>query len=99
MTTPSSSMTTPSPPMAFLHANPVSVVAAMASNEIDATEREARQRAIQKFLARAEISMVSQTLAPSDMIRVEGSAMIRLISRAVPYEGAGVQLDPQSDYS
>ena len=45
--------------MVFLHANPVSVVAVMSSGEIDATEREARQRAIQKFLARAEISKVS----------------------------------------
>ncbi|KAH9063970.1 hypothetical protein EDB87DRAFT_1804976 [Lactarius vividus] len=62
MTTPTSTATTPSPPMAFLHANPVSVVAAMGSGEIDATEREARQRAIQKFLARAEISKLTRGL-------------------------------------
>ncbi|KAN0132889.1 hypothetical protein V8E53_009254 [Lactarius tabidus] len=48
--------------MAFLHANPVSVIAAMGSGEIDATEREARQRAIQKFLARAEISKLTRGL-------------------------------------
>ncbi|KAI9463303.1 hypothetical protein BJY52DRAFT_76832 [Lactarius psammicola] len=62
MTTPTSTATTPSPPMAFLHANPVSVVAAMGSSQIDATEREARQRAIQKFLARAEISKLTRGL-------------------------------------
>ncbi|KAH9177376.1 hypothetical protein EDB89DRAFT_1880796, partial [Lactarius sanguifluus] len=62
MTTPTSTATTPSPPMAFLHANPVSVVAAMGSGGIDATEREARQRAIQKFLARAEISKLTRGL-------------------------------------
>ncbi|KAH9052883.1 hypothetical protein EDB83DRAFT_1176570 [Lactarius deliciosus] len=62
MTTPTSTATTPSPPMAFLHANPVSVVAAMGSAEIDATERDARQRAIQKFLARAEISKLTRGL-------------------------------------
>ena len=75
--------------MAFLHANPVSVIAAMGSSEIDATEREARQRAIQKFLARAEISKVSQTLASSGTIRVEESGMIRSVSRGVPQRQCG----------
>lgn len=98
MTTPTSTATTPSPPMAFLHANPVSVVAAMGPIDIDATDREARQRAIQKFLARAEISKVSYTLAPCT-IRVEDSAMIRLVSCAGPYEGVGVPLGLQKDCS
>jgi hypothetical protein len=58
MTVPTSSAT-PSPPIAFLHPSPVSLVAAIDSGNVDATEREARQQAIQKFLARAEISKVS----------------------------------------
>jgi hypothetical protein len=61
MTTPTSSTTTASPPMAFLHTPPVSLVATIGPTDIDATEREARQQAIQKFLARAEISRVSIT--------------------------------------
>jgi hypothetical protein len=62
MTTPSSSATTASPPMAFLHTPPVSLVATIGSGGIDVTEREVRQQAIQKFLARAEISKVSTAL-------------------------------------
>jgi hypothetical protein len=76
MTTPTSSTTTLSPPMAFLHANPVSVVVAtINSNNIDAAEREARQRAIQKFLARAEISKVSWNRLHwlGGVVRVESS--------------------------
>jgi hypothetical protein len=62
MTTPTSSATTPSPTMAFLHTTPVSLVATIDSGDNDATEREARQQAIRKFLARAEISKVSLIL-------------------------------------
>ena len=62
MTTSTSSATTPSPQMAFLHATPVSLVGTIGSADIDATEREARQQAIRKFLARAEISKVSLIL-------------------------------------
>lgn len=62
MTTTTSSATTPSPPMAFLHTTPVSLVATIGSGDIDATEREARQQAIRRFLARAEISKVSLIL-------------------------------------
>jgi hypothetical protein len=47
--------------MAFLRTSPVSLVATIGSTDIDATEREARQQAIQKFLARAEISKVNTT--------------------------------------
>ena len=62
MATPSSSTTTPSPPMPYLshlsHA-PGQQQASMAisQNEID---REQRNKAVQKFLARAEISMVRE---------------------------------------
>lgn len=62
MTTPTSSATTPSPTMAYLHTTPVSLVATLDSGDNDATEREARQQAIRKFLARAEISKVSLVL-------------------------------------
>jgi len=49
--------------MAYLHTTPVSLVATLDSGDNDATEREARQQAIRKFLARAEISKVSLTLS------------------------------------
>ena len=62
MTTSTSSATTPSPTMAYLHTTPVSLVATLDSGDDDATEREARQQAIRKFLARAEISKVSLVL-------------------------------------
>jgi hypothetical protein len=62
MTTPTSSATTPSPTMAYLHTTPVSLVATIDSADNDATEREARQQAIRNFLARAEISKVSLIL-------------------------------------
>ena len=48
--------------MAFLHTTPISLVATIGSADIDATEREARQQAIRRFLARAEISKVSLIL-------------------------------------
>jgi hypothetical protein len=58
--------------MAFLHTTPVSLVAAMGSVDIDATEREARQQAVRKFLARAEISKVSLILlCLGALVRVE----------------------------
>ncbi len=62
MATSTSSATTPSPTMAFLHTTPVSLVATLGSGDIDTTEREDRQQAIRKFLARAEISKVSLIL-------------------------------------
>ncbi|KAI9509834.1 hypothetical protein F5148DRAFT_695498 [Russula earlei] len=62
MTTPTSSATTPSPQMAVLHTTPVSMVAALSSGDVDATEREARKQAVQKFLARAEISKLTRGL-------------------------------------
>ncbi|KAI0052270.1 hypothetical protein FA95DRAFT_1580129 [Auriscalpium vulgare] len=62
MTTPSSSTTTPSPPMAFLQAKPLAGAAPALQNDIDAAEREERQRAVQKLLARAEISKLTRGL-------------------------------------
>ncbi|KAH9953876.1 hypothetical protein BC827DRAFT_1273093 [Russula dissimulans] len=62
MTTPTSSATTPSPQMALLHTTPVPLVATINSGNVDATEREARKQAVQKFLARAEISKLTRGL-------------------------------------
>ena len=62
MTTPTSSATTPSPTMGYLHTSPLSLAATIDSGDNDAIEREARQQAIRKFLARAEISKVSLIL-------------------------------------
>jgi hypothetical protein len=58
--------------MAFLHTTPVTLVATIGSGDIGATDREARQQAIRKFLARAEISKVSfDPPLPAGMVRVE----------------------------
>lgn len=54
MATPSSSVTSASPPATCLHSASPSL-----STDIDPLEREERERAIQKFMARAEISLVS----------------------------------------
>ncbi|KAA1477159.1 hypothetical protein DENSPDRAFT_861447 [Dentipellis sp. KUC8613] len=61
MTTPTSSVTTPSPPMAYLQASPIAPPSD-AGDLPDAAEREERQRAVQKFLARAEISKLTRGL-------------------------------------
>jgi hypothetical protein len=67
--------------MAFLHTPPVSLVATVGSGDIDVADREARQRAIQKFLARAEISKVSVILRwVLSMERVQSPVMIRVSS-------------------
>ncbi|THU84180.1 hypothetical protein K435DRAFT_688074 [Dendrothele bispora CBS 962.96] len=61
MATPSSSATSPSPPMAFLQ--PVSATSSVPSaSQADTIEREKRKKAVQKFLARAELSNVTHTL-------------------------------------
>ncbi|KAI0067330.1 hypothetical protein BV25DRAFT_1090811 [Artomyces pyxidatus] len=62
MATPSSSTTTPSPPMAFLQARPLPPSALTFKGQIDAEDREDRQRAVDKFLARAEISQLTRGL-------------------------------------
>jgi hypothetical protein len=91
MTTPTSSATTPSPTMAYLHTTPVSLVATIHSGDDDATEREARQQAIRKFLARAEISKVSLILlCLGVLVRVEYSTMIRVLWHVWPVEGTDV---------
>ena len=56
MATPSSSATSASPPMAYLQPN--AIVTATSSMILDPFETEQRKHAIQKFLARAEVSMV-----------------------------------------
>ena len=58
MATPSSSATSPSPPMAYLHHIP-GAQQALHSGVPDTLERDQRKQAIDKFLARAEIAMVS----------------------------------------
>ncbi|KAF9004029.1 hypothetical protein BDQ17DRAFT_472265 [Cyathus striatus] len=61
MATPSSSATSPSPPMAYLpHAQLQPSSVDMLS--LDPQEKEQRKKAVQKFLARAEISMVTRAL-------------------------------------
>lgn len=61
MTTPSSSTTSPSPPMAYLAptAQPLQQSSSASSASSD---KEQRKKAVQKFLARAEISMVTRAL-------------------------------------
>lgn len=54
MATPASSATSPSPPMPYLAHGPI--VQPPPLSTLD--ERELRRKAVQKFLARAEISMV-----------------------------------------
>ena len=59
MTTPSSSATSPSPPMAYLSHAPGQQQASMNISQGE-IEREQRKKTVQKFLARAEISMVRE---------------------------------------
>ncbi|KAF8896183.1 hypothetical protein BD779DRAFT_1659810 [Infundibulicybe gibba] len=61
MATPSSSATSPSPPMAYLSHTPVPPPSS-SSTSMDPLELENRKKAVQKFLARAEISMVTRAL-------------------------------------
>ncbi|TFK74169.1 hypothetical protein BDN72DRAFT_103161 [Pluteus cervinus] len=61
MATPSSSATSPSPPMAFMQHTPVMSQASILSST-PAREREQRKKAVEKFLARAELSMVTRGL-------------------------------------
>jgi hypothetical protein len=97
MTTPTSSATTPSPTMAYLHTTPVSLVATIDPGDNDATEREARQQAIRKFLARAEISKVSLTLlCLQALVRVEYSTMIRVLRHEWPVECIDISFFTQS---
>ncbi|KAF5359527.1 hypothetical protein D9756_003497 [Leucocoprinus leucothites] len=60
MATPASSATSPSPPIPYLSHTPVSQASPL--SPLDAHERELRKHAVQKFLARAEISMVTRAL-------------------------------------
>src|SRR5260221_7463438 len=58
MATPSSSVTSPSPPLAYLHHIP-GTQQSMQPNVSGTLERDQRKQAVDKFLARAEIAMVS----------------------------------------
>ncbi|KAF8910603.1 hypothetical protein CPB84DRAFT_1842591 [Gymnopilus junonius] len=61
MATPSSSATSPSPPMPYLHPGPPSQQAS-ASSQADPVDQEQRKKAVNKFLARAEVAMVTRAL-------------------------------------
>ncbi|KAG6894850.1 hypothetical protein C0992_004325 [Termitomyces sp. T32_za158] len=61
MATPSSSATSPSPPMAFIP-HPSAQVQSPPSAFMDSIDKEQRQRAVQKFMARAEISTITRAL-------------------------------------
>ncbi|KAG6919166.1 hypothetical protein DXG01_008464 [Tephrocybe rancida] len=61
MATPSSSATSPSPPMTFIQ-HPSGQPQATASSFMDPGDKEQRQRAVQKFMARAEISTITRAL-------------------------------------
>lgn len=63
MATPSSSATSSSasPPMSYMQAAITVTPVVGSSVNMDPVEREERKKAVQKFLARAEISMVSQS--------------------------------------
>ncbi|KXN84771.1 hypothetical protein AN958_12198 [Leucoagaricus sp. SymC.cos] len=60
MATPASSATSPSPPMPYLSHPPTDQP--MALDPLVLHERDLRKQAVQKFLARAEISMVTRAL-------------------------------------
>ena len=68
MATPSSSTTTPSPQLAFMQPHAPVTPATSATNSVSATDKEERDRAVQKFLARAEIGKVCARF-PSDLSR------------------------------
>ncbi|KAG5718836.1 hypothetical protein E4T56_gene6554 [Termitomyces sp. T112] len=61
MATPSSSATSPSPPMTFIP-HPSGPAQSPASPFMDPVDKEQRQRAVQKFMARAEISTITRAL-------------------------------------
>lgn len=65
MATPSSSATTPSPQLHYLQASTVASPQMIASTADNAASDEERQRAIQKFMARAEISKVCSVVGLS----------------------------------
>ncbi|KAH9928399.1 uncharacterized protein B0H18DRAFT_1001132 [Fomitopsis serialis] len=58
MATPSSSATTPSPQLAYMQPHTPVAPATPATNGVSAADKEERERAVQKFLARAEIGKV-----------------------------------------
>ncbi|KAH6913341.1 hypothetical protein BKA70DRAFT_719487 [Coprinopsis sp. MPI-PUGE-AT-0042] len=62
MATPTSSATSPSPPMAYLSHPAPTPQPMMNTSSNDPQDRDQRQKAVQKFLARAEISMVTRAL-------------------------------------
>jgi hypothetical protein len=62
MATPSSSATSPSPPVVYLPHTALLTPHINASALPDSHERDQRKKAVQKFLARAEVSMVCSHL-------------------------------------
>ncbi|CAL1717177.1 unnamed protein product [Somion occarium] len=62
MTTPSSSTTTPSPQLRYMQSGAAIPPQTVATNGIETSDREDRERAVQKFLARAELSKLTRGL-------------------------------------
>ncbi|KAK7682648.1 hypothetical protein QCA50_014448 [Cerrena zonata] len=62
MTTPSSSTTTPSPQLRYMQSGAVSPPQPVPSNGVESNDREERELAVQKFLARAELSKLTRGL-------------------------------------
>lgn len=65
MATPSSSTTTPSPQPRYLQPNTVVNTSTLASNGIKLEDKEERERAVQKFIARAEMAKVCRRFSSS----------------------------------
>lgn len=65
MATPSSSATTPSPQLRFSQPSPTVPLATTTLNGVGPNDKEERERAVQKFLARAEIGKVRRTVFSS----------------------------------
>ncbi|KAG6830862.1 hypothetical protein H0H92_014227 [Tricholoma furcatifolium] len=61
MATPTSSATSPSPPMAFI-THPSGQSQPSSSSFLETMDKEQRHRAVQKFMARAEISTITRAL-------------------------------------
>lgn len=82
MATPASSATSPSPPMPYRTHVPAPQQP-QAGPSTDPNEHEQRKKAVQKFLARAEIAMVSSLLAR----RVDGPTAADVIAHPSHTEG------------
>lgn len=90
MATPSSSTTSPSPPIAYLASQPLHP---SASASTDPSERENRKKAVQKFLARAEISMVC--VSSLSTRQADGCCACVCVATRAPPATKGTYLPPR----